>query len=68
MTLGVSTGRVGLGLGSTWNRPDSDGLKDGEPTADCEKQRVESDQARVDDGWTRLDRKTENKDKTGYQS
>ena len=43
VTLGVSTGRVGSGLGSTRNRPDSDGLKDGGPAADCEKQQVESD-------------------------
>ena len=57
-----------LRFGSTRNRPDSDGLKDGGPAADCEKQQVESDRARVDDGWTRLDRKTENKDKTGYKS
>ena len=63
----MSTGWVGSGLGSTRNRPDSDGLKDGGPAADREKQRVESDRARVDDGWTRLDRKTENKDETGYK-
>ena len=50
MTLGVSTGRVGLGLGSTRNRPDSDRLKDGGPAADYQKQRVESDRAQVDDG------------------
>ena len=60
-------GRVGSGLGLTRNRPDSVQLKDGGPAADREKQRVESDRARVDDGWTRLDRKKENKDETWYK-
>ena len=57
----------GLGLGSTWNRPNSVGLKDSGPAADHEKLRVESDWARVDIGWTRLDQKTENKDEIWYK-
>ena len=52
--LGVSTGRVGSGLGSTRNRPDLVGWLDGGPAADCEKSRVESDRALVDSNQIRL--------------
>ena len=46
--LGVSKGRVGLGLGSTQNRPDSVEWLDSKPTIDREQSQVESDQAWVD--------------------
>ena len=46
--LGVSTGRVGSGLGLTWNRLDLVEWLDGRPAVDREKSRVKSDQARMD--------------------
>ena len=58
--LGVSTGRVGSGLGSTRNRPDLVGWLDGGPAADCEKSRVESNRALVDSNQIRLQPKDKN--------
>ena len=60
LQLGVSTGRVGPGLGSTRNRPDLVGWLDSGPAADREKSRVESDRARVDSNQIQLQPKDKN--------
>ena len=56
---GVSTSQV-ASLGSTQNQPDPVRLQDGRPTADCEKPRVESNQAQVDCGRIQLRLKNTN--------
>ena len=58
---GVSTSQV-ASLGSTQNQPDPVRLQDGRPTADCEKPRVESNQAQVDCGRIQLRLKNTNQE------
>jgi len=58
--LGVSTGRVDLGLVSTRNRPDLVGWLDDGPAADREKSQVESDRAQVESNQIQLQPKDKN--------
>ena len=55
LSLGLSTGRSGLGLCPTRNQLNQIGWRSSRPTTDREKPRVESDRARVGSGrlWFR---------------